>query len=93
MTDIDLLRTEVAHMSDRDILLEILAGQRTQNGAIAKHHDDLYGAESRNLKGVRPLVDAHELFIDRLRTRLQTLMGLIVVIGVGNLVALLTLAR
>ena len=93
MTDINILRAEVAHMTDRDLLLEIIKGQRLQNGAIAKHAGDLYGDPERGIKGVRPLVDAHEIAIDRTRVRFQTVVGLVLFIGAGNLIALLTLIK
>lgn len=90
MADADLLRAEVAHMSDREILLLLLDGQRTQNGAIAALHGDYYGDPERKITGTKGKVEAHELAIDRGRTTIRTVLAVLGLLGVGNIVAVLT---
>jgi hypothetical protein len=90
---LDIIRAEVEHLSDRDLLLEIIKGQRIQNGTLARHDDDLYGNIARGIRGAKPMAEAHEVAIDRTRVRFQTVIALVLFVGVGNLVALLTLMR
>lgn len=89
--DIAALRVEVEAMSDRDILITLLAGQRRQNGKLADHDDDLYGNTERSILGVKPRVEEHDLALVRARASFRTVLFILGVLGVGNIAALLTL--
>ena len=78
-------RFEIVDMTDRQILLELLAGQREQNGAIAALKADMWGDQTRDVRGIKPQVTAHELAIDRFRTTLRTVGWLAGFFGLGNL--------
>ena len=78
-------RFEVADMSDRQILLELLKGQRDQNGAIAAIKSDFYGDEARKIIGVKPQVAENTLTIDRFRTTVRTVGWLVGFFGLGNI--------
>ena len=90
MSEISNLRAEFHEVNDRDILLELLLGQRVQNGAIAAIKGDFYGDTDRKIAGVKPKVEAHDLDINRARTTLKTLAFVVGLLGVGNLWAWLT---
>ena len=89
-TDLAALEAEHRGMSDRDLMLKTLALIRAQNGKLAQHDDDLYGNTARGIRGAKPLAEAHEIAIDRGRTTIRTVVWLLGVIGVGNIVAVLT---
>ena len=91
MADIETLRVEVSHMSDRDLLLTILHGQQIQNGTLGDHHDDLYGNPGRQIRGIKPTVESHDKAISAARTSFRTVLTLIGVVGTSNVVALLLL--
>ena len=90
MTDLHILRTEWAQVSDRDLLLEILDGQRQQNGAIAEIKADYYGDINRKIRGTKAMVISHETDINRARTTVRTLIGFLGAVGIGNIWAWVT---
>ena len=78
-------------MSDRDLMLEILGHVREQNGAVAEVMTDYYGSEERKIKGTKPQVDENTKDIATGKTVSKTLMAVVGVIGVGNIIAVLSL--
>ena len=87
MSDYELLRIETSHMTDRDLLLEILHNQRLQNGTVAALKGDFYGDTARGIEGVKPKVEQHDADITRVRTIARAYAWLLGTIGVGNLLA------
>ena len=90
MSDLTTVRAEFFQVNDREILLELLVGQRTQNGAIAAIKGDFYGDPDRKIDGVKQKVEAHELQIERARTSARTLIAVVGILGAGNLWAWIT---
>lgn len=78
------LRAQYADKSDRDLMLEII-------GLVQPIHTDYYGDDERSIRGTKPQVEQNTLDIDRAKTAGRVLYGAIGLIGVGNIVAWLTL--
>jgi len=93
MSDLSTVRAEFLEVNDREILLELLVGQRAQNGAINRHETTLFGDLARQEQGLKVQVQAHQLDIARARTTLRAIIGFIGVIGIGNIAAWITLGR
>lgn len=90
---LELIRAEVEAMSDRELLLEIIKGQRVQNGTLARHDDDLYGNLARGIRGAKPLAEAHEVALDRQKAGTKALLGLVGVVGLANIITVMTIWR
>lgn len=80
-----MLRAEVNSLEDRDLLIEILLGQRVAEDRLDQIHAEVYGHAERGLKGVRSLADKHEAEIERARIRVQTIVWVVGFVGLTNL--------
>lgn len=80
-----MLRAEAEDLKDRDLLLEILLGQRMTENRLEQFSTEIYGNADRGVKGIRALVDKHEAEIERARVRFQTVMWVIGLVGITNL--------
>ena len=84
MTDLDRLRVEKEPVSDRDLLLELLHGQRIQNGELARIKTDYYGNLDRDIKGTKPIVAEHDRDIAKAKTYVKAYGALLGIFGVGT---------
>ncbi len=82
-------RIRVEDMEDRDILLELLATNREQNGTVAKIMSDYYGDAERSVVGTKPQAEANTKAIAEARTVWKTIVGGVSLVGVGTVAALL----
>ena len=96
-TDLAALEPEHRGMTDRDLMLKTLLRTneavrliQAQNGKLIQHDDDLYGNAARGIRGAKPLAEAHEVAIDRGRTTIKTIAYALGAIGIGNIIAVLT---
>ena len=96
-TDFAALEAEHRGMTDRDLMLKTLLRTneavrliQTQNSAIVTIKGDYYGDEDRKIRGTKPMVESHEIAIDRGRTIIKTIAYALGVIGIGNIIAVLT---
>ena len=90
---------ETRGMTDRELMLDIyhrateISGHlATLNGTVRDHNEEIYGSVEKKEPGMKEAVRAHDIDIRASKTVLKTLMAVVSIIGVGNVVALLTLA-
>ena len=89
MSHLERIRREKDGMPDRELLLEMLAYQREQNGTVARIMAVYYGDKERSITGTKPQVDENTVIIDRYRTTLRVVGAIISFVGIGTILALL----
>jgi len=80
-------------MDDKlDKILDLLTqNQKLITNGQAQMHDDYYGNADRSIKGTKPMVEEHDDAINTSKTIVRTLLGVVGLVGIGNIVALIAL--
>jgi len=79
---------ETSSMSDRQLSLAQYHLLCEVNGSVKKLWEDMYGDKERTIRGIKEQAQEHTLYIDRQRTGMKTLVGIVGVLGLSNLVTL-----
>lgn len=100
MADSDPFREtlETRGMSDRDLMLatfhktaSIEAQLKAINGRVGDHHIEIHGDAAIQHVGLKELVVRNTAAIKTGKTVFATLAGVVSIIGIANLIAMLTL--
>jgi len=90
---------ETRDMSDRELMLdiyhqtaEIVGHLAVLNGTVARHDEEIYGNERRDVPGLKPCQQDIKEFIAALKTTGKTVGYIIGVFGAGNIAALTFIA-
>ena len=90
---------ETSSMNDRELMLnvyhrttEIAGSLATLNGTVADHNQEIYGSDEKKETGIKSTVKCHDHDLRTGKTIIKTILGIISLIGVGNLVAWVTIA-
>ena len=91
--DVTAVQLEYAGRPDRDILLELVLGQRVQNGTLIRLVTDVYGDDERGIVGLTKQSIENTEFRKNIKAVFITLSAFVSLIGIANLIAILTIAK
>lgn len=80
---------ETKDLSQRELILRVYHLQAEMNGSVKRLNGDVYGDPVHQIIGIKPCVQQHEKWIDRVRTILYAIGLIVASLGIVEVVRLI----